>query len=471
MKGKKSKTTKQKKLNEQKESPKMEVINPRACGIDVGSVQDYVACPPKDGKPNVRAFNTDTESLNELADWLISEGVETVAMESTGVYWIALYELLDRRGLKPVLVDARSIGRVPGRKTDMLDCQWLQQLHTYGMLHACFRPEDDILGLRSSLRLYRSFKHQQDDYIRRMQKALDEMNVRIHRSVSDVTGVTGMRMLRAIVNGERDPQVLAMMRDPRCRKDVDQMVRELTGNWRAEHLFELSMSLKTYDHFAEQIKETENRILAELDSIEKKRALEAKSTMSPEEVKPHPNENKQSSLNLRGGQKIRTALAMAFGVDLTLIEGIGADIAAAIMGEIGPDVKNAFPSEKAFVAYLGFAPNMAISGGKALRKRKRAHRGTHVLHQLLRTAASTVQRSQTALGAYYRKIAYRKGAGVAVFATGRKICQHIYRALALGVEYVAQGVEEENERAQARTRKRLEKQAAAMGLKLVAVAQ
>jgi len=451
-------------------SGELDVINLHAAGIDIGATEEWVACPPKDGRPNVRKFGTDTPSLFELADWLLSEGVTTVAMESTGVYWIPIFEVLEARKFKVILTDSRMLGRVPGRKTDMLDCQWLQQLHTHGLLRGSFRPKDATLAFRSLLRTLRTLKAQQDDWIRRMQKALDQMNVRVHRAVSDITGVTGMRIVRAIVAGTRNPATLAAMRDRRCRKSEAQIERELTGNWREEHLFNLNLSLASYDHFEQQIKKTVDRILFELDTIRKKREAAGLNMTPPDMVKQHPNPAKACSMESHGQEPLRVALAATFGVDLTAIEGVGAETAASILGEIGPEILEPFPDIKAFVSYLRFAPNLAISGGKPIKGKKKMRQGSPVVHRLLRTAAASVRQSKSALGGYYRKTAFRKGAGTAVYATARKIAQHIYRALAHGIPYVTIGIEEEDRKILDRQRCNIERQAAKFGLKLVPAA-
>jgi transposase len=442
-------------------------INPHAAGIDIGARENYVACPPKNGAPNVRRFATDTASLRELADWLKAEGVTSVAMESTGVYWRPLFELLESRGFEALLVDAQSLSHVPGRKTDMLDCQWLQQLHAHGLLKGGFRPSDMTVGLRSMVRTQRMLEAEQDDFIRRMQKALDQMNVHVHHAVSDVTGATGMRIVRAIVAGERDPAKLAALRDPRCRKSAEEIQRHLTGNWRPEHLYSLATALECYDFFARQIDKTCNLILAELASIRAQRQAAGLPTLPPDEVKPPADPGKARTMERNGSEPLRVALASTFAVDLTAIEGVGPSTAAVVMGEIGPEIQGAFPDMKPFVSYLRLAPNLAISGGKAL-KGKKKRRGAPVVHRLLRTAAASVRRSPSALGASYRKVAYNKGAGTAVFATARKIAQHIYRALAYGTQYVAVGVEQEERRAASRRLVHLERQAEKLGFKLVA---
>jgi len=441
------------------------IVSPHAAGIDVGAEEMWVACPPKDGEPNVRTFATDTASLGELADWLKVGGVTAVAMESTGVYWIPLYELLESRGFDVSLVDARTLGRVPGRKTDMIDCQWLQQLHAHGMLRGCFRPKEETVPLRALLRLRRLLANQQDDWVRRAQKALDQMNVRVHRAVTDIQGVTGMRIIRAILAGERNPAALATLRDPHCHKSARQIARELTGNWREEHLYALRLAMANYDHFARQIAELGRHLIEILARVRQRRAAAGLPACPVEEVAKPADRNKATSIMRDGLEELRVALAATFGIDLSTIEGIGVETASAVLGEIGPEVGD-FPNEKAFLAYLRLAPNLAISGGKPVRG-KPVPRGSPIVKQLLKTAATSLRQSKTVLGAYYRKIAYRKGAGVAAFATARKLASHIYRALANGTPFVTAGLEAEERKALDRQRAHLDRVATRLGLKVV----
>ena len=389
--------------------------------------------PPDDGdKPNVKSFGTTTPELYHLADWLQEQGVETVAMESTGVYWIPLFEVLESRGFQVVLVNARQISNVPGRKTDMLDCQWIQLLHACGLLRGSFRPSNDICRLRALMRERSTMVNERADWVRRIQKSLDQMNIRVHRAVSDITGVTGMAIIRAIVDGERDPHALAKLRDRRCRKSEPQIAQELTGNWRSEHLFNLGQALKMYD-----------QISAVLDDYDRE-ILSCIAELTPDDtdeipVPPHPSQTKARSIAKRGQEPLRQALYRMCGFDMTTIDGISVDTAAVVISELGLDYTS-FPNESHFVSYLRLAPNIAISGGKKVPKKFKAITCTRV-STALRMAALSLRNSKTALGGYYRRVAYRKGASIAVFATARKLAQLIYRLVCYGQAYVDVGAE------------------------------
>jgi transposase len=435
----------------------LRVVNANAAGVDLGSVRHSVCCPPdEDGSINVREFASDTLSLEALADWLSSRGVASVAMESTGVYWIPLFELLAGRGFDVVLVDTRTLSRVPGRKTDILDCQWIQQLHACGLLKGAFRPGDDIVKFRALARMKRTLVREQADWQRRMQKELDQMNVRVHRAVSDISGVTGLAMLHAIVEGERDPAKLAALRDPRCRLDAEAMERELTGTWREEHLQNLAIGLKTYEFLSARIGEVDSLIMPLLDSFRAKAQLQGL-------VAPEPaTASKAKAMRTRGQEPMRQALYGMCGADLTRIDGVSVETAQTVLSEVGPDLTR-FETEKQFVSYLRFAPGTAFSGGKPVRKSRRKLLGCSRVREALRMAALAVQNSRTALGAYYRNIAYRKGANVAVFATARKIAQHIYRMLRYGADYVDAGLDAYEQRCRERRIRNLKNNARALG--------
>jgi len=407
------------------------VTRANVAGIDLGSVEHYVACPPRQGQANVKVFGTSTPAVAALADWLQAEGVESVAMESTGVYWIPLYELLEQRGLEVILVDARQMKHVPGRKTDMIDCQWLQLLHSCGLLRGAFRPADAFCRLRALVRQKATLIEEQSTWLLRMQKSLDQMNVRVHRAVADISGTTGMAIIRAIVAGERDPRVLANWRDPRCRKSIRQITDELTGNWRDDHLFNLREALAMYDFILQRIGSYE----AEIQRILQDLASHADLGTAPELNNP----NKSKTMRKRGQEGMRQALYGACAADLTSIDGISIATAEVVLSELGPDVK-AFPTERHFVSFLRLSPKLAISGGKPIRKRPKGTASTRV-GAALRMAAVTLRNSKTALGAAYRRLARRKGASVAVFAIARKLALLIYRMLRYGTAYVDEGLE------------------------------
>ncbi len=402
-------------------------VRPLVAGIDIGSKTHWVCGPQRaDDKPNVRVFRTTTPELEALADWLTAEGVESVAMESTHVYWIPLYEILEARRIEVVLVNARHLRSVPGRKTDMKDCQWLQLLHSCGLLQGSFRPGEQICALRALERQLDNLVAQRGRCVQWMQKALDQMNVQIHRAVTDLAGKTGMAIVRAIVAGERDPVRLAAYRDRRCRHTEAEMMEYLKGNWRDEHLYNLASALRLYETFNAEIATYEAELAEKLKALQ---PPERRDQPPPS----HPNPNKEKAIRRRGEADKRTDLYRFAGVDLLHIDGIGVGCAATILSEIGTDL-SAFSTEKKFVAWLRLSPRTAISGGKPIRKRRNSL-GANRIAGVLRMAALTLQRSKTALGAYYRRIARRKGGAVAVFATARKIAIHVYRMLRYGQSY------------------------------------
>jgi transposase len=412
-------------------SQTLKTINPNSAGIDLGSREHWVAGPPEsEDKPNVQCFGTTTSELVGLADWLKDQGVETVAMESTGVYWIPLFEILDSRGFDVALVNARQLSRVPGRKTDMIDCQWIQLLHACGLLRGSFRPGDDICRLRALIRERSTMVDQRSDWVRRMQKCLDQMNVCVHHAVSDITGVTGMAIIRAIVAGERDPIALARFRDRRCRKSEEQIAEELTGNWRDEHLFNLRQALKMYDQICQVIEEYDGEIMSHLQSLQPPQDGDTKAP-------PPVSKAKAKSFNKLGQEPLRQAIYRVCGLDLTSIDGIGVETAAIVVSEIGLNL-SAFPDENHFVSYLRLAPNLSVSAGKKVPNKFKSNTCTR-LANALKISALSLRNSKTALGAFYRRIARRKGASVAVFATARKLAQLIFRMLRYGQAYVDEG--------------------------------
>ena len=406
----------------------MPVIRPNVAGIDIGSREHWVCAPAlPDGGANVRVFFTTTRSLNELADWLIEQGVESVAMESTYVYWIPVYELLESRGLEVVLVNARQLRNVPGRKTDMHDCQWLQLLHGCGLLRGSFRPHESICRLRALHRQRGNLIEQRSQAIQWIQKSLDQMNVQVHRAVSDITGKTGMRIVRAIVSGERNPLKLAAFRDRRCKKSEQDIAEHLTGTWRDEHLFNLASALHVYDVMQAEVELFDQRVLEVLIELQPPQRKH-------ENVPAHPNPQKRYDMQHRGEHEQRNELWRFAGCDLTQIDGISPTTAAIILTEIGCDLSD-FPSEKHFVSWLRLTPHRPISGGKQLKKRRNGT-GSNRIAGALRIAAVSLSRSKTALGAYYRRIARRKDGKIAVFATARKLAQLVFRLLKYGQDYI-----------------------------------
>jgi len=444
-------------------SRSLPVIRPNVAGIDIGSAEHWVCGPVEsDGQRNVRTFGTTTPELHKLVDWLVEQGVESVAMESTSVYWIPVYELLESRGIEAVLVNARQLHNVPGRKTDFSDCQWIQLLHSCGLLRGSFRPGDAIVRLRALQRQRGNLVHERTRCVQWMQKALDQMNVQVHRAVSDITGQTGMAIVRAIVAGERDPAGLAKYRDRRCQKSEEQIARHLTGNWREEHLFNLASSLALYDALGNLIASYDARVLKEMEALEPPERRK-------QPVAPHPNPAKEKALRHRGEQQRRTQLWRYSGVDLTRIDGIAAGGAEIVLTEVGPNLSS-FPSEHDFVSWLRLCPRTPISGGKPLKKRRNGLGASRVA-EVLRMAASSLERSKTALGAAFRRIARRKDRSVAVFAIARKLAQLIYRMLRYGQDYIDIGEQKYEQQFETRRLQGIKDAARSLGYELVSKAQ
>ena len=434
------------------------VLQPNVAGIDLGSCEHWVRGPIRpDGQPNLKTFKTTTGQLKELAKWLLDQSVESVAMESTSVYWIPVYELLQAGGIEVVLVNARRLHNVPGRKTDMADCQWLQLLHGCGLLRGSFRPGDAICRLRALHRQLANFVAERSRTVQWMQKALDQINVQVHRAVANLTGTTGMAIVRAIVAGERDPLSLAALRDRRCHKSQGQIAEHLTGNWRSEHLFNLQAALHVYDTLQSLIQSYETRILAEIEAIQPPDRQE-------EPLPRHPNPEKQRSLKARGEQETRTVLWRFTGSDLTRIDGIGTGAALVILTEVGMDLTS-FPSEKHFVSWLRLSPRVSMSAGKPLGKKRNGTGATRIAG-VLRMAAVSLKHSRSALGAAYRRIARHKGAAVAVFAIARKLAQLIYRMLRYGQDYLDIGEKAYEDRYLARRLSALRDSATSLGFTL-----
>ena len=444
--------------NRKRHAGSLEAIQSDAAGIDLGSREHCVAAPPQeDGTPNVKRFGTTTPQLYHLADWLKEQGVKTVAMESTGVYWIPIFEILDSRGLEVLLVNARQLTHVPGRKTDMLDCQWIQLLHACGLLRGSFRPSDDICRLRDLIRERNTMVSQRSDWVRRIQKSLDQMNIRVHHAVSDITGFTGMAIIRAIVAGERNPQTLAKLRDHRCRKSEEEIAAELSGNWRPEHLFNLRQAVKIYDQFCQTVADYDAEILAYIKTLQPDN-----DTDNP--VPPPASKSKAREIIKRGQEPLRQALYRFSGFDLTTIDGIGVDTASDIVSEVGLDY-SVFPTEDHFVSYLRLAPNLSISAGKKVPSKSKATTCTRV-SAALKMAALSLRHSKTALGAFYRSVARRKGASVAVFATARKLAQLVYRLVRYGQAYIDVGAKTYEKRFDQRRLKSYTKALSEMGYKV-----
>lgn len=431
-------------------------------GVDIASRDHWVAGPPKeDGTPNVRRFGTTSDELKKLVDWLESQQIESVAMESTSVYWIPLFELLESRGIEVQLVNANQCRHVPGRpKTDKRDCQWIQRLHSCGMLKGSFRPHESFIPCRAITRQRTNLIALRTRYIQWMQKSLDQMNVQVHHAVSDLSGTTGMAIVRAIVRGERRPEALAALRDPRCKKSAEEIAKHLTGTWREEHLFTLASALSMFDNNESEIAKFDAELDRYLDGLRLKELETA-------EMPRHPKPAKEKELRKHGGLEARERLWRATGKDLTRIDGISADAAQIIVSELGLGAE-AFPNERHFVSWLRLCPPTKISGGKPLKTRKNGLSANRI-SGVLRMAATAVGRSKTALGAYFRRVSRAKDYSVAVFATARKLATLVYRTLRFGHDYVDIGEKAEEAKYEERQLAALQSQARAKGFALVPI--
>jgi len=434
----------------------LEKIHLNAAGIDIGSESHWVAVPEDRDDQPVREFKSFTHELLALADWLEACGIETVAMESTGVYWIPLYEILEERGIEVLLVNARHVKGVPGRKSDILDCQWIQQLHTFGLLRGSFRPDAPIAALRSLVRHRDQLVEAAASYVQRMQKTLVQMNLQLHNVISDVTGVTGIAILRDIVAGETHPATLARHRHPRCQATEAEIAASLTGHYRDEHLFVLRQALELYDLYQEKLRACDTEIETRI------RALEA--GCDPPEGRLPASRAKTRSANEPGFDLRSPLFTLCGGVDLTQLPGIGAYGALKLISEIGLDMSR-WPSEKHFASWLTVSPQNQISGGKLLRTRTQpsANRAA----KILRMAAMSLGRSDHALGAFYRRMGARVGKAKAITATARKLALLVYRMLRDRIVYRELSAADYDQQQRSRVLRGLRKRAASLGFELI----
>jgi len=430
----------------------MRPIYPNAAGIDVGAESHFVAIPPGRAAQDVREFSAFTDGMHQLADWLKENHIDTVVMESTSVYWIPLFELLEQRGVDVRLVDARHAKGMPGRKTDVLDCQWLQYLHCYGLLSAAFRPEDKICVLRAYLRQRAMLIENMSRHIQHMQKALTQMNLKLQHVVSDISGDTGMRIIRAILKGERDPHVLAKLRDRRCKSTAEVIAQSLKGNYRTEHLFELEQAVSLYDTYRTKITECDSRIQAHLKEFDDQSGNQ---TLPPQRKKAGGNDPNFD---------LTDALYRMTGVDLTQIDGINALTASKVIAEIGLDMTR-WPSASHFASWLGLCPGNNKSGGK--QKSGRCKPCSNRAKEALCVAAQTLYRSKCSLGEFLRRMRARLGAPVAIKATAHKMARIIYEMLRTKTPYRDKGPEHYNAKMKARQLASLERKAKDYGMKLV----
>ena len=431
----------------------LSIAYPNACGIDIGATSHFVAVPSDRDEEPVREFPAFTADLERLVQWLRRCRVTAVAMESTGVYWIPLFDMLDAAGFEVHLVNARHVRNVPGRKSDVLDCQWLQQLMSYGLLRGGFRPAEEVCSLRAVWRHRDMLLSYQARHVQHLQKAMTQMNVQLHHVISDIMGVTGQAIVRAIVAGERDAATLAKLRDRRIKADETEVAAALQGNWRDEHLFALKQALGLIDAYAAQITECDGKLQQLLGAL-KGHALPEVGLGTPKRGTPAKNSVRFDA---------RTSLFEASGVDLTRIPGIDTSTALKVISEIGVDLAR-FPSVKHFTSWLGLCPGTKISGGKVLSSATKpcANRAA----QALRMAAQALRKSQTALGAHHRRLCSRMDKPKAITASAHKLARLVYFMLTKGQAFVEAGQDEYEERYRQRVVQNLTRRAHQLGFQL-----
>ncbi len=451
------------------EGPELEVVHPNAAGIDVGNESHFVGVKPGLCEQPVQEFGSWTADLRRMVEWLKSHGVKTVAMQSTGVYWIALYEVLEEAGFEVYLVNARGTKNLPGRKSDVQECQWLRKLHTYGLLRNSFRPPEEIRAVRTLWRLRDRHVEDAGREVQHVQKALTTMNVQLANAISDLSGVTGMAIIRAILAGERDPWQLAKLRDRRVQASEEEIAHSLEGNWREDVLFELQQAVDAYDFLQRQIAACEvelQKYMAALPTREVSATQPAAPQSAAVEDGPRPRRAKAKSRS-KGCPSFDLAVELrrTTGVDLLTIDGINILTAQVILSELGPDL-SAFPTEGHFTAWLGLAPQRDISGGKVIAQRSR--RVKNRVANALRMAAESLSHSESYLGARYRHLRGRLGGLKAVKAMARYLACLVHRLLTKGQAWVDRGSAHYERKRKDRDLIALQARATAMGMRLVA---
>ena len=436
----------------------LRIVHPHAAGLDIGADEIWACVPASSTAENVRVFGTFTVDLQALADWLVACGVDTVAMESTGVYWIPIFEILEARGLKVFLVNSWHLRHVPGRKSDVLDCQWIQQLHSLGLLRASFRPDAEMITLRSYLRHRATLIEHRSPHILHMQKALQQMNLQLPLVLSDIMGETGQKIIRAIVAGERDSLKLAQLRHPSCKSSEDEIAKALTGMWQSEHLFALKQSLELVDFYTHQLAECDAELARQFAAVKPR-------WDAPTELPALPKAKAGSRSKNQPAYNARAELFRITGVDLVAVEGISASLAQTILSEIGTDMSR-FPTEKHFCSWLGLVPHHEISGGKVLRNH--TLKTDNRAGQAFRQAAACVIRSDSVFGAFYRRKKSQLGPMQALVATAHKIARTVYHLLKFKTPYQEIGANAYEQKYQERELAHLRKKAAKLGYTLTA---
>ena len=435
----------------------VKLMTPNAAGIDLGAKEHWVAVPADRDSQPVRPFGCFTADLYAMAEWLEQCGVETVAMESTGVYWIPVFQVLETRGFEVKLVNAQHVKNVPGRKTDIVDCQWLQQLHSCGLLKGSFRPEDQMCVLRSYWRHRDNLIALASTHIQHMHKALEQMNIQLHKVISDVTGVTGMAIIRAILAGERDPVKLAQMKDRRIQSSVQKIAKALQGDYRVEHLLALQQSVELYDIYQEKIAACDERIeqcLAQFESRVDGDALQERAEAKPRRTpKGH-----QPDFDL-GSHLYRIT-----GMDYTAIPGLDVLTVQTLVSELGLD-PSPFPSEKHFSSWAAISPNNRVTGGRV--KSSRTRKSDNRVGRAFRLAAQSQARSPSWIGVFYRRIRKRRGAPKAVTATAHKLARIYYHMWTTGEPYQEMDADAYEQKHKERILNNMKKTAKRMGFNVI----
>jgi transposase len=438
-----------------KHAVSLPIVEPNAAGIDIGATQIFVAVPADRDPESIRCFQTFTVDLERLADWLLQCRIRTVAMESTGVYWIPLFQILEKRKIQVWLVNAHHVKNVPGRKTDVADCQWIQYLHACGLLRGSFRPNDSICAIRSLWRHRDNLIALATIHLQHMQKSLDQMNVQLHHVISDLAGTTGLAIVDAILAGERDPHKLAQLRDRRIRATEETIMKSLVGDYREEHLFTLGQSLQSYRHYQDMIQKVDLQI---------KEMMQRLPSKAVGNTKPPKEKNPRKSPWRNEPPQLRDDLYRAFGVDLTQVPGINTLTAQMLLTEVGPDLSR-FATAAAFCSWLRLCPDPKISGGQVLSSRTRPTKNRAAL--ALRMGAQGLHRSQSFLGDYFRRMKARMGTPKALTAVAHKLARIVYHLITKRQEYDATIFQEQERRTQERKRIKLYAQAKEFGLQLV----
>jgi len=434
------------------------VFHPHAAGIDIGAREIWVAVPPGSDPKPVRRFNTFTEDLLKLRDWLLACGVRTVAMESTGVYWIALYQILEAAGLEVCLVNARHCKNLPGRKTDIQDCQWLQYLHSVGLLRSSFRPPEHICAVRAILRHRSRLVRCAADQVRLMHKALTQMNVQIQHVISDLVGVTGEAILQAILEGERDPVKLAKLKDHRIKATCDTLARSLQGDWRPEHLFTLRQSYDTWQHYQRQITASDEQIERQLANWDARVDLNVNPL-------PPPKTSHRTAQRNEPQFQARTECYRVLGVDLTAVPAFQTSTVLVLLAELGPDFAHKFPSAKHFSSWLGVCPDNRITGGKIMSSATRDVKSR--VAEALRLAAQSLWHAQNYFGELYRRWKARLGGPKAITAMAHKLARILWHLLKYRQPFNPDVFRKEEEKLRRKKLARLQNTATALGYRLI----